>query len=145
MKDTDELVRRLTQMDVSEVSEVALRALKVFEMYEQGAEGSADQSRLADEVTDVRNAIVSLFDRCDRCPAELIGALASLGDPTLIPVFRKCLLQQLGEQNAGGMYAAMSALDQLGEELFQGRQQRSVLDWEVNRSLAVAYLERFRK
>jgi hypothetical protein len=37
----------------------------------------------------------------------------------------------------------MIALGELGENIFGSRGSRSILDWELNRDLALAYLERF--
>jgi hypothetical protein len=87
--------------------------------------------------------MMNLVERSECCPQEVIGALGALGDPELIPLFRRCLSWQLANQDTGGVYAAMIALDELGEDVFAGRHSRSVAEWELNRGLAVAYLKGF--
>lgn len=143
MGDPHDLVSQLNQVDPSRLSRLAVEATFLFERSREEA-GPEDKSRGIDaEVRAVRQAMIDLIERSDCCPDEIINALGALRDPELIPLFRRCLSFQMASQNAGGVYAAMSALDELGEDIFAGKSSRSIEDWDLNRGLALAYLERF--
>jgi hypothetical protein len=95
-----------------------------------------------DGLTELTRAIVDLVERAENCQSELVSVLGLLADPELVPLFRRCLGQLIAAQDAGGMYAAMMALDRVDEPVFGGLAIRSILDWEKNRQLALDYLER---
>jgi hypothetical protein len=138
------LITDLDQFDPRLISQLALEARFVFEEA-RGITGTAwylvpVASQL--DVDQLKQALIRVVERSECCPPEVIGALDALRDPALAPLFKRCLVCQMAAQNAGGMYAAMTALDGLGEDIFGGRQSRSILDWELNRDLAATYLQR---
>jgi hypothetical protein len=139
------LINDLDQFDPLLISQVALEAMFVFEEARgiKGTAGYAVPVANRQDVERLKQALMQVVDRSECCPSEVIGALSAVHDPALGPLFRRCLSCQIAAQNAGGMYAAMMALDALGENVFGGRQSRSILDWERNRDLATVYLQRF--
>ena len=138
-----DLVNALNRYDPGELPRLALEAMLLFERHGKQAISVGGALDTTNEVGAVRRALIDLVDRASCCPTEVISALGALRDPDLIPLFRQCLSWQLAAQDAGGVYAAMIALDELGEKVFGGRQGASVLEWQVNRDLALAYLRRF--
>jgi hypothetical protein len=123
------------------MDQLALQAMLLFERSRE--RGTSQEQSPSDglEVQAVKQALINLVDRSGRCPPAILAALGALRDPGLVPLLRR-LLYQLAEQNAGGVYAAMNALDESGEDIFDARSARSILDWEPNRGLASAYLAR---
>lgn len=141
MRSTHELVSDLDQFDPRLMDQLALEAMLLIERWRQ-MDTATDITTNEHEVKSVRQALINLVDRSGRCPTPILAPLAALRDPDLVSLLRRCLLYQMADQNAGGVYAAMYALEEAGENLFEGRSSRSILDWELNRSLAKAYLER---
>jgi hypothetical protein len=143
MNDPQDLIGQLDRFDPRLLSRLAVEAMFLFERSRENA-GAKDESRgIQAEVRAVRQVMIDLIERSECCPDEIINALGALRDPALISLFQRCLSWQLANQNAGGVYAAMIALGELGENIFCSRGSRSILDWELNRDLALAYLERF--
>ena len=70
-----------------------------------------------------------------------VFALGKLYDPGLIGFFIEVLRRYL-DTDAGVLYQAMIALDNLGVNVFAGRHSMSVLAEDENRALATEYLRR---
>jgi hypothetical protein len=142
MSDPQDLVGQLNRLDPRLLSRLAVEAMFLFERSRENAGAKAESCAIQAEVRAVRQAMIDLIERAECCPDEIINALGALRDPALISLFRRCISWQ-ANQDAGGVYAAMIALDELGEDIFGSTGSRSILDWEPNRELALAYLERF--
>lgn len=140
------LIKELNQFDPRHISRLALEAMLVFEGVRGFTESSGYSVPVAtnQEVEGLKEALIRVVDRSECCPPEVIAALDALREPALAAVFRRCLSCNIAAQHAGGMYDAMTALDALGEDVFGGRQSRSILDWEVNRQSAAIYLKSYR-
>ena len=141
MSSTEELVSELNRLDPHLASRLALQSIELFERSRGNMTGDGDSEAMPPDVRLVRKAMLDMIERSQCCPSEIISALGTLRDPDLIPWFRRCLAWQMADQNAGGIYAAMSALEELGENVFAGRASRSIRDWELNRNLAEDYLK----
>lgn len=123
------------------MDQLALEAMLLIDRWRE-MDTATDMTTTEHEVKSLRQALIDLVDRSGRCPTPILAPLAALRDPDLVSLLRRCLLYQIADQNAGGVYAAMNALNESGENIFEGRSSRSILDWDLNRSLAQAYLER---
>src|SRR4051794_19757780 len=98
--------------------------------------GPADLERLRDSLTELIRT---------RPSADVTGlavfALGKLYDPVLTEFFVQILRDQL-HGDAGVLYQAMIALDNLGANVFAGRQSMSVRDEDENRALAADFVRR---
>jgi hypothetical protein len=140
--DADDLVNQLDRHDPRLLDELALQAMLLFERSREQGTSHAQTPRVRPDVQAVKQALIDLVDRSGRCPTAILAPLGALRDPRLVPLLKRCLLYQLADQNAGGVYAAMNALDESGEHVFGGRLSRSIQDWELNRDIASTYLAR---
>lgn len=89
------------------------------------------------EVAKLKRAVIAFVER------KALGSwtLSKCHDYALKPVFVRVLRRQLhGDSNE--LYQAMIALDNLGENIFQGARSMSVEDEEKNRGLVRTYLDR---
>ena len=93
-----------------------------------------DLARLRERLVDLVRAVA---------PAPLTGAavfaLGKAYDPSLTPFFIEVLRNHL-HADAGVLYQAMIALDNLGVAVFAGRDSMSVLAEDENRALAADFL-----
>lgn len=87
------------------------------------------------DIPRLKRAVVEFVER------EGFGTwtLSKCQDPSLKPVFIQGLRRHL-QGDAGELFQAMLALDNLGEDVFRGKQSRSILDEADNRELARKYL-----
>jgi len=97
----------------------------------------------APEVERLRDRLVDLVRSGSPAPVAgaAVFALGKLHDPGLGPFFVEVLRDQL-HRDAGVLYQAMIALDNLGADVFAGRGSMSVAEPEANRALAAAFLHR---
>jgi HEAT repeat protein len=79
----------------------------------------------------------------DPVAGAAVFALGKLHDPGLTEFFVEVLRTYL-KGNAGVLYQAMIALDNLGEHVFGGRRSMSVLAEAENRALAQVFLRHYR-
>jgi hypothetical protein len=96
---------------------------------------SANVSR--EDVASLQRAVAAYVER------EGVGSwvLGKCFDPALKPLLVAVLRRQL-DGDAGELFQAMIALDNLGEPVFGGVRSRSVLDESRNRELAREFLSR---
>jgi hypothetical protein len=94
-------------------------------------------------VARLRDRLVDLVRAGAPAPATgaAVFALGKLHDPGLGPFFVEVLRDQL-DRDAGVLYQAMIALDNLGADVFAGRDAMSVAEPDANRALAAAFLHR---
>jgi hypothetical protein len=140
MSGDQDLVNELNRFDPRLLPRLALQAMQLFEQWRDRPNGNHGPGDIESQVHSVRQAMIQLIERSGCCPTEIITALSKLRDPGLISLFRRCLSWQIANQDAGGVYATMIALDELGEKTFADRRSKSVQDWTLNRDLAAAYL-----
>lgn len=97
----------------------------------------------ADDLGRLREALMDLVRRGPE-PAvagSAVFTLGKAGDPGLIGFFTQVIRDYL-HGDAGVLYQAMIALDNLGANVFAGRRAMSVREEDVNRALATDFVRR---
>jgi hypothetical protein len=97
-----------------------------------------------DDLARLREALVELVVRRGSplaVVAAAVFALGKAGDPGLTGFFTLVLRDYL-HGDAGVLYQAMIALDNLGANVFAGRQSMSILEETENRVLAADFVRR---
>jgi hypothetical protein len=149
----DHILSVLQSGSVPEQSEALLRAMFFFEK----AQGQSNSCWPDDVVAELptEEKVARLRDGLaqfvtghlrPRPVGPALSALTVLRDPSLRDLFRRCLAEHAhAGPDMGVLYSAMIALDYLGEQVFpleHGRGHASLIDYERNLHLAVAYLKR---
>jgi hypothetical protein len=95
----------------------------------------------APEVERLRDRLIELVRSGAPVPVAggAVFALGKLHDPGLRPFFIEVMRDHL-HRDAGVLYQAMIALDNLGADVFAGRDSMSVTEADKNRALAAAFL-----
>ena len=130
------------------VAEGILLATSFFEFINGQTQGLCREEVIAEPASPADLARLSgrLVDLVEQgAPAPAVGgavfALGKLYDPGLIGFFVDVLRRYL-QTDAGVLYQAMIALDNLGVSVFAGRRSMSVLATDENRALATEFLRR---
>jgi HEAT repeat protein len=144
----DEALSAIAHED-PEVSTEGIRLAISFFEHSLGQTAGLDREDVVAEPAspaDVARLRASLVDLVhvgapDPVAGAAVFALGKLHNPGLTEFFVEVLRTYL-RGNAGVLYQAMIALDNLGVDVFGGRQSMSVLAEEENRALAHEFLRR---
>jgi hypothetical protein len=102
-----------------------------------------DEPASPEELAEMRRRLIGLAR--GRVPVRVaqaaLHALGRLFDPELTGVFVE-VLRDHRDADAGALYQAMIALDNLGLDVFAGREVRSIREEAENRRLAAEFLAR---
>jgi hypothetical protein len=145
----EEVLDAIGDDDPEVVAEGIRLAVLFFEHSHGQAQGLDREEVLAEpaspaDLTRLRGRLVDLVRA--GAPAPLAGAavfaLGKAYDPSLAPLFVE-VLRGYVHADAGVLYQAMIALDNLGVGVFAGRRSMSVLAEDENRALAAEFLRQW--
>jgi hypothetical protein len=142
----DEALNAIGDADPEVAGDGIRLAVSYFEHSHGRTQGLDREEVLAEpaspaDLTRLRERLVDLVRAGAPAPvaAAAVFALGKLYDPDLTGFFVGVLRHYL-HADAGVLYQAMIALDNLGVGVFAGRQSMSVLAEDENRALAAEYL-----